>query len=51
MPAGWWLLFGRLRSGGHVVGITFGLTTIALTLGVRVWRKTGGLTSAHRADE
>lgn len=41
IPAGWWLAF---RAGWGVAGmwwgITFGLTTIALTLGVRVWRKT-----------
>ncbi len=41
IPVGWWLAF---RAGFGVAGmwwgITLGLTTTALALGVRVWRKT-----------
>ncbi|MGI8891090.1 MAG: MATE family efflux transporter [Chthoniobacterales bacterium] len=41
IPAGWWLAFrAGLGVAGMWWGITLGLTTTALALGIRVWRRT-----------
>ena len=41
IPAGWWLTFrAGLGVAGMWWGITLGLTTTAIALGLRVWRKT-----------
>lgn len=47
IPAGWLLAFrANLGVAGMWWGITLGLTTIAVALGVRVWRKTAPISPA-----